>query len=966
MAGMSSEAGEWHICGFTFISNFDSGNLGHVQLVHKDGIPETGSTVQQEPVRSGHQPRPSTSAVSRPAILDTPHLRPSTSSVPRSAGGDNSDVAFNLWTKPDCAGTEFENGNRTWFYFGLMGGPPGAVVKFTMMNLNKQSKLFSQGMIPVFMLTPGKHQWERLRDKPTYRTEENNFSMSFRFRNLEDTTNIVYFAFTYPYTYKELQTSLVKLDKKFGNRGASYEDLSARPDHSIYFHKETVIRSLEHRKLTLITISGMSGIQPEKESDLEHLFEEEEDNRPYTFSGKKTIFVSARVHPGETCSSFVMNGLLKFLLRESDPRAIALRRKYVFKLIPMLNPDGVYKGHYRTDSRGVNLNRVYGKPSRLLHPTIYAARKLILLAHCGYEVKEDDNENNNGVGEESKEEEDDPKEEKTEDYDSFVGAAPLNEHENWYKPLSLWDIQHQKPRTSTSSRVSNSSRASNTSSHISPVKQDLSVNWYEMTETSRFSEGDESIADFSVPSFGIGSLIGNCPISEKAEDDQNGTFSFQPPDTASSCSSSRRDSLITARTTFTGAFNGSVVADASVSHPTSTPLKESISEPDLPSRIDRLESNVPTYFGPNGESGLFLYVDIHGHASKRGIFMYGNHFEEQEARVESMLFPKLMSINSANFDFPACNFTQRNMFMKDRHTGAGREGCGRVSVYRATGLVNCFTLECNFNTGRDTNTVPAASRDGGRASPAPFFDTPPKYSPGIYEDTGKAMAISLLDLTESNPWTRLTCSDCKNMRGVRSWIRHYLKSSEAQAKKKTASSKSGNKLLSPMRTRLRSLGSNVRKTTPTKSLKLPLKSPSSPEITRPLSKVPRKALSPKYTQSSTTKPSLQRSHSRNSKNSAKIVDLTTKSTSKKKRLGSATMKKSRSGSKPSSRPASPHNNKTKIEPKVTKIGLQKKVLQKTTSWTPLDEVQPCTSTVSQTGKKVKRRKTKTASKITSN
>ena len=177
-----------------------------------------------------------------------------------------------------------------------------------------------------------------------------------------------------------------------------------------------------------------------------------------------------------------------------------------------------------------------------------------------------------------------------------------------------------------------------------------------MTETSRFSEGDESIADFSVPSFGIGSLIGNCPISEKAEDDQNGTFSFQPPDTASSCSSSRRDSLITARTTFTGAFNGSVVADASA---TTLPLKESVSEPDLPSRIDRLESNVPTYFGPNGESGLFLYVDIHGHASKRGIFMYGNHFEEQEARVESMLFPKLMSINSANFDFPACNFTQR-------------------------------------------------------------------------------------------------------------------------------------------------------------------------------------------------------------------------------------------------------------------------------------------------------------------
>ena len=40
------------------------------------------------------------------------------------------DFAFKLWTKPDCAQTEYENGNRTWFYFGVKGGPldhPGMV-----------------------------------------------------------------------------------------------------------------------------------------------------------------------------------------------------------------------------------------------------------------------------------------------------------------------------------------------------------------------------------------------------------------------------------------------------------------------------------------------------------------------------------------------------------------------------------------------------------------------------------------------------------------------------------------------------------------------------------------------------------------------------------------------------------------------------------------------------------------------
>ncbi len=28
---------------------------------------------------------------------------------------------FNIWTKADCAGTEFANNNRSWFYFGVKG-----------------------------------------------------------------------------------------------------------------------------------------------------------------------------------------------------------------------------------------------------------------------------------------------------------------------------------------------------------------------------------------------------------------------------------------------------------------------------------------------------------------------------------------------------------------------------------------------------------------------------------------------------------------------------------------------------------------------------------------------------------------------------------------------------------------------------------------------------------------------------
>ena len=187
----------------------------------------------------------------------------------------------------------------------------------------------------------------------------------------------------------------------------SYDELQSQNSNYVYFHRENLCYSLQNRRVDLITISGSNGILDERESNLSNLYPQclsnvagnnkvveknvknsKNDMRPFKFHNKKAVFVSARVHPGETQSSFVMRGLIKFLLRPNDPRAIMLRKKYVFKLIPMLNPDGVYQGHYRTDSNGINLNRVYAKPDLNLHPSIYAARKLLLYVHHGTEIEE--------------------------------------------------------------------------------------------------------------------------------------------------------------------------------------------------------------------------------------------------------------------------------------------------------------------------------------------------------------------------------------------------------------------------------------------------------------------------------------------------------------------------------------------------------------------------------------------------
>lgn len=86
------------------------------------------------------------------------------------------------------------------------------------------------------------------------------------------------------------------------------------------------------------------------------------------------------MHPGETPASFVLEGLMRAIL-SNDRRGRALRANFVFKIIPVLNPDGVFRGHFRVDNNGVNLNRCYISPSPYEHPTIYAAKTYLEYLH---------------------------------------------------------------------------------------------------------------------------------------------------------------------------------------------------------------------------------------------------------------------------------------------------------------------------------------------------------------------------------------------------------------------------------------------------------------------------------------------------------------------------------------------------------------------------------------------------------
>jgi len=107
--------------GFIFTSNFESGNLARVE--HVNLLPK--------PPAPAATPAPN-GTINNCAVILTSIIylywysnynaffffsaQPSSNNALETP-----DYEFNIWTNPDCAGTEFENGNRSWFYFGIRG-----------------------------------------------------------------------------------------------------------------------------------------------------------------------------------------------------------------------------------------------------------------------------------------------------------------------------------------------------------------------------------------------------------------------------------------------------------------------------------------------------------------------------------------------------------------------------------------------------------------------------------------------------------------------------------------------------------------------------------------------------------------------------------------------------------------------------------------------------------------------------
>eukprot|EP00792_Barthelona_sp_PAP020_P003925 TRINITY_DN1760_c0_g1_i1.p1 TRINITY_DN1760_c0_g1~~TRINITY_DN1760_c0_g1_i1.p1 ORF type:complete len:995 (+),score=192.08 TRINITY_DN1760_c0_g1_i1:71-3055(+) len=243
------------------------------------------------------------------------------------------------------------NGHTQWFYFSVSNLRKDRTYKFNIINLTKADSLYNKGMQPVVYseyLAKKKVGWQRAGTDVCYfpnrqkRKHGHYMTLTFSYTALAD-NDTVYFAHCFPYTYTILQMYLNTLEND--------------PVRSKTFRRKVLCKTVAGNNVDMLTITSYS-------SDISELRE------------RKGVVISARVHPGETNSSWIMKGIIDYITGDTIDAKI-LRDNFVFKIIPMLNPDGVVLGNYRCNLAGYDLNRTWANPSAKLHPVIWNMKLLL-------------------------------------------------------------------------------------------------------------------------------------------------------------------------------------------------------------------------------------------------------------------------------------------------------------------------------------------------------------------------------------------------------------------------------------------------------------------------------------------------------------------------------------------------------------------------------------------------------------
>ena len=199
-----------------------------------------------------------------------------------------------------------------WFYFKLnnVANKNISIILDSLAGVYRDGAhlIYTPGTQPVYSYD--QKNWERITD-----VKYDAKLHALTFRNLF-TNDSVWIAYAHPFSYAQ---GLALIDAITGKPFLTTETLGTTP---------------QGRNIHLLTVTDTAV------SDTE----------------KKVVFITTLQHAGEYCGGYVVSGLLNFLLSDDNNAAIA-RKNTIYKIIPMMNPDGIFHGLTRFNGNYEDLNQ---------------------------------------------------------------------------------------------------------------------------------------------------------------------------------------------------------------------------------------------------------------------------------------------------------------------------------------------------------------------------------------------------------------------------------------------------------------------------------------------------------------------------------------------------------------------------------------------------------------------------------
>lgn len=212
-------------------------------------------------------------------------------------------IEWNVVMHDDNNNEELPKRFRTWWYVRLDG-----VIKGTESVVHIQGDGFKGGAIVVPVYSYDNKIWHRFKPEEIVSDKGAGGLYDYTLRKRFEVDDQVWIARYYPYQYSRL------------------EALFAKYKNDKFAKIEKIGTSAQGRSIKMISITDPSF--PDK--------------------NKGRVWIHARTHPSETGSSFIVEGLIDYLLSESTKcSGQAALDKIIYNIVPMVNADGVITGNAR-------------------------------------------------------------------------------------------------------------------------------------------------------------------------------------------------------------------------------------------------------------------------------------------------------------------------------------------------------------------------------------------------------------------------------------------------------------------------------------------------------------------------------------------------------------------------------------------------------------------------------------------